>query len=948
MTYINSLTRKKKFYTYYNLVFFVMLFFVFGLWFAHGKLFVDSGDGLTQHFEALVYYSRYLRYFFRELIFNQNFDFRTYSFSLGYGSDIPQTLHYYVIGDPFTLPSVIVPIKYIGLYYQTMIFVRIYLVGVSFSLFCFYIEKITKKKYSISAIMVGTIVYTFSGYILIAGTTNPYFINPLINLPLLLIGAEKIINNEKSYLYVFMVFVSCISNFYFFYMIAIFTGLYVLFRLLTKHGLKNLRDIRRDLLKLILGALLGTSMGAFIFIPVITAFMNDARRTSNYVYDFLFNINDYERNLGVFLTPTYEHHWTVMGYASICLIAVFLLFLQKNNKLLKFFFIIMTIMLLIPFFGRAMNGFSYVSNRFVWGYSFLIAYITTAKWDDLFQLNNKEYRKLIGLIIGYFSICLYIDSTRSFYVFIPLLIALLSIMIIFLLIKHLGIKMAKMAIFTLILMNISCNSTLLFAGRFYDYTNGYIYANSINWYINDTEANAIKTLSRGDDNFFRYSGQVTENNTLYSGLNSTQYYWSLANSNITNFRKELCITENNIPYRYRGVESRTFLSTLANVKYYVRDLNVPYNYEKIEKDQYGDSTSTDFEVWRNKTFLPFGYTYDMCMSEKDFDKLLPAEKQEAMMQRCIINAPQKASPKSNISYLNHKVPFTVKPYAGINYKNGIIKVKKENAKIDIFFQGEDNSESYLFFRGLKFSGYSPKELYSTKQLNALSQNERKKLESDEKYWVEPEVVDIYIKDNDTSLTGNDRFIRYHTPKYRWYSNQHDFMFNLCYSTEAKSSITLTFPTVGEYRFDSLEMLCQPMDNYEKYVSERSEDILKNVDFHENGVFATNEVTGNITLNKPKYLLLTIPYSDSWTAYVDGKEHKLFRANRMFMALHLDKGMHSIKLVYHTKGLKIGVYISIVSILIFIASIVLSYYKSLVSNRIKGDRNVFTVNNNTQL
>ena len=204
-------------------------------------------------------------------------------------------------------------------------------------------------------------------------------------------------------------------------------------------------------------------------------------------------------------------------------------------------------MLLIPFFGRAMNGFSYVSNRFVWGYSFLIAYITTAKWDDLFQLNNKECRKLIGLIMGYFSICLYIDSTRSFYVFIPLLIALLSIIILFLLIKHLGVKRAKVTILTLILINISCNSTFLFAGRFYDYTNGYIYANSINWYINDTEDNAIKTLSSGDDHFFRYSGQVTENNTLYSGLNSTQYYWSLANSNITNFRKELCITENNIP-----------------------------------------------------------------------------------------------------------------------------------------------------------------------------------------------------------------------------------------------------------------------------------------------------------------------------------------------------------------------------------------------------------------
>ena len=58
--------------------------------------------------------------------------------NIGYGSDILTTLHYYVIGDPLTLLSVFVPANKTEVLYEVLIFLRIYLAGISFSIFCFY------------------------------------------------------------------------------------------------------------------------------------------------------------------------------------------------------------------------------------------------------------------------------------------------------------------------------------------------------------------------------------------------------------------------------------------------------------------------------------------------------------------------------------------------------------------------------------------------------------------------------------------------------------------------------------------------------------------------------------------------------------------------------------------------------------------------------------------
>jgi uncharacterized membrane protein YfhO len=72
------------------------------------------------------------------------------------------------------------------------------------------------------------------------------------------------------------------------------------------------------------------------------------------------------------------------------------------------------------------------------------------------------------------------------------------------------------------------------------------------------------------------------------------------------------------------------------------------------------------------------------------------------------------------------------------------------------------------------------------------------------------------------------------------------------------------------------------------------------------------------------LVLSIPYSEGWNAYVDGEKASIYKANVMYMALALDKGDHTISLVYTTPYLKVGMVISFISLVVFIGIII--FYK----------------------
>ena len=230
-------SKKKDFYLLYTIVFTVIASVLFLYFYLNEKSLVWSHDGVPQHLNSLAYYGRYLREVLNTLITEHRLVFPSWDMHIGYGSDILTTLHYYVIGDPLTLLSVFFPTDKTEILYEILIFLRIYLAGISFSLYCFY------HKNSKQATFMGTMIYVFAGWMIYAAMKHPYFSNPCIYLPLILMGIDKIYKKEKPHLFICATAVGAMSNFYFFYMLCIFMFLYAAFRYFRIFSARSVKDV---------------------------------------------------------------------------------------------------------------------------------------------------------------------------------------------------------------------------------------------------------------------------------------------------------------------------------------------------------------------------------------------------------------------------------------------------------------------------------------------------------------------------------------------------------------------------------------------------------------------------------------------------------------------------------------------------------------------------------
>lgn len=68
----------------------------------------------------------------------------------------------------------------------------------------------------------------------------------------------------------------------------------------------------------------------------------------------------------------------------------------------------------------------------------------------------------------------------------------------------------------------------------------------------------------------------------------------------------------------------------------------------------------------------------------------------------------------------------------------------------------------------------------------------------------------------------------------------------------------------------------------------------------------------------KYLIFTIPADEGWHAYVDGTEVTIDKGLETFAMLPIEPGKHKIRMIYRVPGLKMGVLITVISMMAFLA------------------------------
>lgn len=616
----------------------------------------ETKDGLVQHYNALMYYGKYLRYIFT------HFKIPMWDMSFGYGADILTTLHYYTIGDPLNLLSVFVPVKYTEYLYIFLILLRYYLAGCAFILYC----QVMKKDQAMS--VIGALVYVFCGFSLVAGVRHPYFLNPMIYLPLILIGVEKIYRHQSPAFFMIMICISAVSNFYFFYMLVIFTILYAILRFFDYYHEDYIKNIFKNLGCFLVYGVTSIMMAGIIFIPVVLLFLNTSRSQDSAYIPLLYSFKYY---IQLFLggTSTLSNsYWSYKGFAGITVICWILMMLDSKQKLsLKLGWVCLTLGLCIPFFGSMMNGFSYVTNRWIFGYALLISYIVVCTLPSLFHLNFKTFVIVLIGVILYCAIGFCFQDIRqmSFYVLCVILALIMAVIFMYSLFYHHGYariarSLMYISLVVIVMVNVCINAKLRYddpygehyVSEFLDLKQGY-------HQLYENRHTLIQAIN--DPSFYRideYSGgkMWLRNASLQLHQSSLAFFYSLGSGYTSQYFEEMG-NINVLSSSYTGVNYRTFLETLASNKYFIslKDFRsiVPYGYQKLNID------SSDFDIYENQYSLPLGYTYSSSITQQDYEAMTPLQRQEALLQSVYIQDPKVTYPKHQIAFHQKKLSAVI-------------------------------------------------------------------------------------------------------------------------------------------------------------------------------------------------------------------------------------------------------------------------------------------------
>ena len=844
-------------YARFTLLFIFLFLLVFCSYIFTGRTFVKgTEDGLRQHLVALTWYGNFLRTLLTGTVIQ-------WDFNIGEGSDVFQTLSYYVIGDPFTLLSVFFPAKLMYVCYTLISVLKMYCAGLAFMFLCRHF-----KVKSGTGTLVAALSYTFSAWVIIHGTRHVYFINPMIYMPLIIVGIDRLLTEHKPVFFTVSVAVAAISNLYFFYMIGLLTVIYVLALLICRHG-KDLKAIVCDIGCLALFAAIGTMMAMVLVLPVLYFFYADTR-TGLSVIKPLFPPELYLKLPVMFFVPEGAGYASWMGLSVVVFLGMTSLFCEKGEKLLKVLMAVSVLFFLFPIFGQILNGFSYPSHRWCWAFILLCCYITAKKWDDIVAMGRRPLFWVFCLVTGYF-IFFHVIYPKEYHRTITF-VCCAFLCIIWFCYSYTERRSVRQAVLILVaILSIVVNANYRFVKCGWLKT---CYPPEKLTVLLDNEATAIKSL--GDTDFYRYSGDnLTFNANMLAGLSSPQYYWSMTNRNISEYRRSLG-RDNNLGYhRYYDYDGRTMMESLSCVRYFYtkNKSRVPYGFEPI-KIPY---------TYKSGNALPLGYSYSSYILRSDFEKYPELEKQQILMQSMVLDNPISAEQNRLFRFNDRKIPYEVKTSANIEVGEGKIVVNEENASLKLIFQGLADVETYLCFKNLNFTGRSNYRFYSYS------------------YYRAP----IYIEQN-----GKKREIEFCLPREEYYVDIHDFVFNLGYSREPKKEVTLTFEKKGTYSFDEMSVICQPFDAFPAQVENLKKDSWTDVHF------GINQVSGTVDFSADKLLLISIPYSKGWSAYIDGKKTEVLRGNIMNLALPVERGRHQIELVYKTPLLKTGFFISLTTIILF--------------------------------
>ena len=830
-------------------------------------------------------FSQYIGYFgkLKDVLSSDGSIFYAFNKSIG-GNTIG--LFAYYLASPLNLIILLFPKELLANAILTIYLIKI---GICSLTLAIYINKVYKKNdYSV---LIFSLCYGLMSYNIVFHM-NVMWIDGVMLLPLIALGIENIINKNKYKLYIVSLFLAIISNYYIAYMICIFSVLYFIYK-----GIIYKKINGKNILGFIGSSLIAGGLSGYLLIPVVLSLMTGKASLKN-LSDGIYVTESIFSTLSKTIIGSYDYNQILSGPANIfcgVIITVFLLLYFINEKiglraklLSAVFIFILFLSFTINIFELLWHGFNYpvgfeYRNSFL--FCFLIIILAYEAWINIDNIKIKD------IIISLF-ICLALDIVillqRYSHVSVKkIAISFLFVLIysfIFILFRKVSLKRSVINFLCIIIVicELSLNIYLIIIN------NIYISQNYVKQYIEDLSP-IVEDIKKDNDNFYRT--EMTFNNTLNDSMllnfNGLTHSSSTNEKNIMNIVDSLgyktastCEIYNQgstIPVdSILGIRK---LISAKNPKIFSCYDHLENHYYNVIKD-YGD-----YVVYENPYALPIAFMVNDSLKTLQQDNIDNLFDYTGSIFDLMVNEETNLYNKLEVTDIKLN---NVEAVAELG-ENLYTKIDAEkDASIDITIKSQDSNPVYLFLKSNIYEDAIDNNIKGTIRGRAV------------------EVIS----------NGGAEYAQFTGLGYNI-----QFIGNYNEGEEIKVTIKLAGDTTT---IKEVQVYSCNMDNFEGVYENLSLNTIENTEYKD------GYLKGDVTVTDNKTLLYTsIPYDEGWTLKVDGKDYDYIKILNGFIGVDLEEGQHTIEFKYKLPGFKVGLSISIISLIILVCIGIYNYKKKRI-------------------
>ncbi len=584
-----------------------------------------------------------------------------WSYTTDLGANIIGSYSFYMIGSPFFWLTLLFPSAAVPYLVAPLLIVKF--AFATLGAYTFLRRYVRNQNYAI----IGSLLYAFSGF----GIYNIFFNHfheAMITFPFMLAAVDEFIYEKHKGVMGFAVFAACFINYYFFAGQAVFVFLYWCVRMITGSFRMSIKEFLRFAFEIIVGFL----CSAVVLVPSVFAVLQNSRvnnapegwgaivYSSEQRYIHILESFFFPPDMPAYanFTPDSNAKWaSVAGWLPLfSMVGVFTFFKLKTHKWLRMLIPLLFVIAYIPMFNsifQLLNASYYARWFYMLTLMLSLGTIITLDHNEadfkpgmkLTFLITVGLTMLIGLMpttnintngekVREYGVEKYPDRFWIWAAIALLGMGLLAILLNFRKRQKVFVRAVSIALSVLIVLygNVLVGTGVVNANYKKDYMENYALGNKGRF---NADLKDIKSV-RSD--FYN----EMDNMGMYWQIPTIQAFQSIVPGSVMDFYPSVGVErsvgsrpETDV-YAIRSFLSVKYLfdntSDSKNFATSLRSMKMPgWKYLK---------TKDGYKIYENKYFIPYGFTYDTYVTQKEYDECEESDRSLLLLKSMVLSDEQ--------------------------------------------------------------------------------------------------------------------------------------------------------------------------------------------------------------------------------------------------------------------------------------------------------------------